>query len=369
MSGPTAGILLLAALLLPALGASAGRLAGRRWGPRAASSLTLLGFGGSLGLAALLLVSGAELPSAGGWAVLLPREGPVIHALAFGAGNDQAEPQAAEAAVAAVPLVVPGPDAVVAELPSAEVSPTPTPTPVPLLPTPEPVTPTPPTDLSSTATVPPVATSVVPAVYVVQAGDTLRSIAARLRVSVEVLLAANGLTEAEGDRLGVGQELRIPVEIAAGGAPPAAPATASLARPAPSPTEPPAPTEPPPTHVPPRREPPSSEVRAYFVNPGDTLRSIAEQFGISVDALLRFNGLSPAEGDQLQLGQRLFIPATVRAPTPAIQSYIVQRGDTLRSIADQFGVGVDALLRFNGLSPVEGDQLQLGQRLYIPARE
>ena len=300
MSGPTAGILLLAALLLPALGAFAGRLAGRRWGPRAASSLTLLGFGGSLGLAALLLVSGAELPSAGGWAVLLPREGPVIHALAFGAGNDQAEPQAAEAAVAAVPLVVPGADAVVVELPTPEPV---SPTPAPLLPTPEPVTPTPRTDLSPTATVPPVATPVVLAFYIVQAGDTLRSIAARLRVSVEALLAANGLTEAEGDRLGVGQELRIPVEIAAG----RSPATASPVPLAPSTTEPPAltPTEPPP----PPREPPSSEVRAYFVKPGDTLRSIAEQFGISVDALLRFNGLSPAEGDQLRLGQRLYIPA------------------------------------------------------------
>jgi LysM repeat protein len=308
MSGPTAGILLLAALLLPALGAFAGRLAGRRWGPRAASSLTLLGFGGSLGLAALLLVSGAELPSAGGWAVLLPRGGPVIHALAFGAGNDQAEPQAAEAAVAAVPLVVPGADAVVVELP------TPAPassTPAPLLPTPEPVTPTPGTDLSPTPTMLPVATPAVPAFYVVQAGDTLRSIAARLRVTVEALLAANGLTEAEGDRLGVGQELRIPVETAAGGAAPAVPATAVPTSPAPSPAEPlaPTPTGSPPTRVPPRREPPSSEVRAYFVQPGDTLRSIAEQFGMGVDALLRFNGLSPAEGDQLQLGQQLYIPA------------------------------------------------------------
>ncbi len=359
MSGPTAGILLLAALLLPVLGASAGRLAGRRWGPRAASSLTLLGFGGSIGLAALLLVGEAELQPTGGWAGLLPRERPAIHALAFDTGNDQAEPAAIGAAVAAVPLVMPGTDAIVAELPSAEVSPTP----APLLPTPEPATSTPRTDLSPTATVSSVVTPAVPAFYVVQAGDTLRSIAARLRVTVEALLAANGLTEAEGDRLGVGQELRIPVDIAARGAAPAAPATAVPTSSAPPPTAPP----PPPATV--RREPPSSEVRAYFVKPGDTLRSIAEQFGISVDALLRFNGLSPAEGDQLQLGQRLFIPATVRAPTPAIQSYIVQRGDTLRSIADQFGISVDALLRFNGLSPAEGDQLQLGQQLYIPARE
>ncbi len=53
---------------------------------------------------------------------------------------------------------------------------------------------------------------------------------------------------------------------------------------------------------------PATEPRAYFVEEGDTLRSIAERFDLSIEALLRYNGLSRTEGDQLQVGQKLFIP-------------------------------------------------------------
>jgi LysM repeat protein len=133
---------------------------------------------------------------------------------------------------------------------------------------------------------------------------------------------------------------------------------------------PPPPTVPPPT-VPPvvPTQPPSTQIRAYFVAPGDTLRSIAFQFGVSVDRLLEFNGLTRAQGDQLRPGQRLYIPATLAPPPPRqeVVAYVVQRGDTLRSISTQFGVSVDRLLEFNGLTRAQGDQLRPGQRLYIPA--
>jgi len=61
-----------------------------------------------------------------------------------------------------------------------------------------------------------------------------------------------------------------------------------------------------PTARPPNR--PATEPRAYFVEEGDTLRSIAERFDLSIEALLRYNGLSRVEGDRLQVGQKLFIP-------------------------------------------------------------
>jgi LysM repeat protein len=49
-------------------------------------------------------------------------------------------------------------------------------------------------------------------------------------------------------------------------------------------------------------------VQRYVVEPGDTLKSIASRFGVSVEAILRFNGLSEEDGDSLGVGQELFIP-------------------------------------------------------------
>ena len=68
------------------------------------------------------------------------------------------------------------------------------------------------------------------------------------------------------------------------------------------------------------------------------------------------------------LGPPTFIPDTVTptiTPTPIV--HVVQKGDTLQAIAFDFGVSVEALQRANG---VENPQfLQVGQRLVIPVDE
>jgi LysM repeat protein len=69
-----------------------------------------------------------------------------------------------------------------------------------------------------------------PVSYVVQSGDTLSSIAARYDVSVEDIMAANGLSDPHA--LSVGQELIIPV----GGLPTATPAPPTATVPATPPT-------------------------------------------------------------------------------------------------------------------------------------
>lgn len=48
--------------------------------------------------------------------------------------------------------------------------------------------------------------------------------------------------------------------------------------------------------------------RRYTVEPGDTLRSIAEKFGVSVQALLKANNLTAAQADKIKPGQVLVIP-------------------------------------------------------------
>jgi LysM repeat protein len=119
------------------------------------------------------------------------------------------------------------------------------------------------------------------------------------------------------------------------------------------------------------------------VKPGDTLRGIAAQFEVSVDALFRYNGLSTEEADSLRPGQRLFVPpqrgaepqapaaprpTATRRPAPSPRSYFVEPGDTLRGIAAQFEVSAAELQRYNGLSAEEADSLRPGQRLFIPPR-
>lgn len=65
--------------------------------------------------------------------------------------------------------------------------------------------------------------------YIVQPGDTLSSIASRHRTTVEALVAANGIADA--NQIEVGQQLRVDAKAR----PPARPKTRSRARSAPSP--------------------------------------------------------------------------------------------------------------------------------------
>lgn len=75
----------------------------------------------------------------------------------------------------------------------------------------------------------------------------------------------------------------------------------------------------------------------YVVKAGDTLRSIAEQFGVSVERLAYDNEI---RGETLVVGQALIVlrPETI---------YTIQDGDTLQSIADAFQTTVLQLVRNN----------------------
>jgi LysM repeat protein len=100
----------------------------------------------------------------------------------------------------------------------------------------------------------------------------------------------------------------------------------------------------------------------YIVQWGDTLFSIANRFGTTVEALMAANGLT---SPLIYVGQRLTIPSStsIVAPEPST-GYIVQYGDTLYSIARRFGVQVEALMRANGL--YNPHFIYVGQKLAIP---
>ena len=59
-------------------------------------------------------------------------------------------------------------------------------------------------------------------------------------------------------------------------------------------------------------------------------------------------------------------PEPTAAPTASRQIYQVQPGDTLRSIADDFGVTVGEIIEANGFTPEEADDLQAGDTIIIP---
>lgn len=102
----------------------------------------------------------------------------------------------------------------------------------------------------------------------------------------------------------------------------------------------------------------------YVVQPGDTLVGIAARYGVTVTQLANANGLS--WNVWVYVGQQLVIPgvAPAPAPSPASGSYVVQRGDTLSSIAVRFGTTVAALLTTNGLT--NANFIYVGQTLVIP---
>ncbi|WP_126425241.1 LysM peptidoglycan-binding domain-containing protein [Brevibacillus marinus] len=104
----------------------------------------------------------------------------------------------------------------------------------------------------------------------------------------------------------------------------------------------------------------------YTVRSGDSLSSIADQFGTSVPALLQANALYPPITDP-----NLIYPGQVivaRIPGMSQQSavlYQVAQGDTLFRIGERFSVGVDLLAALNQLQ--DPDFLRVAQLLTIPA--
>lgn len=117
--------------------------------------------------------------------------------------------------------------------------------------------------------------------------------------------------------------------------------------------------------------PPSqSGGRVHYVQAGENLDSIAAQYGITAEALMRQNGI--VNPDLIYEGQALVIPGGYSSgPAPYPQqgygcgnSYTVAMGDTLSGIAWNFGVNPQELMRANNL--YNENYVFAGQQLCIP---
>lgn len=102
------------------------------------------------------------------------------------------------------------------------------------------------------------------------------------------------------------------------------------------------------------------EAQTYRVQAGDTLGSIAKRHQISVSALKSSNQL---RSDHLKVGQRLRLPSATTSK--AVSAYIVKKGDSIEKIARKLKVKPAALLEFNHLTAKS--VLKVGQTLQLPA--
>ena len=112
---------------------------------------------------------------------------------------------------------------------------------------------------------------------------------------------------------------------------------------------------------------------AYTVQTGDTLGEIAEQFGVTVEALAAANGIT--NPDTLDVGQVLTIPipgtadTTTTTETPDTTSteeqiHIVKAGENLFRIGLQYGLSWVTLAQYNGIA--NPNSITAGQTINIP---
>ena len=147
--------------------------------------------------------------------------------------------------------------------------------------------------------------------YVVKKGDTLYSIARKYNTSVDNLKSINNITT---DSLAIGQIIKLP-------------STSSTAS------------------------------DTYIVKKGDSLYSIARTYNTSVDKLKEINNLT---SNALAIGQVLKLPSSNASENVV---YTVKKGDSLYSIAREYGTTVDAIKKLNNIT---SNTLSIGQKLLLP---
>jgi LysM repeat protein len=96
------------------------------------------------------------------------------------------------------------------------------------------------------------------------------------------------------------------------------------------------------------------------VQSGETLSDIAARYGVSINSLMRLNGIR--NSDHVEAGQTLRLPGSVAAGKGR---HNVRSGDTLSGIAAQYRVGERQLMALNGLS--SADHVEIGQTLKLPS--
>ncbi|MDR0512820.1 MAG: LysM peptidoglycan-binding domain-containing protein, partial [Treponema sp.] len=97
------------------------------------------------------------------------------------------------------------------------------------------------------------------------------------------------------------------------------------------------------------------EWQSYRVQRGDSVSTIAQRFSVSMDAIIASNNITNARA--LRAGELLRIPNMDGIP------HVVESGDSLAGISARFGVPLEAILDAND---IQSDVIYSGTTLFIP---
>ena len=100
--------------------------------------------------------------------------------------------------------------------------------------------------------------------------------------------------------------------------------------------------------------------RFHVVKQGETLDDIATALHARATQIAAFNRVTDAE--PIQAGDILVVPIEAVSASPGQQRYTLRRGDTLVTVADRFGVTVEQLREWNRLS---SSHVSPGRSLYV----
>ena len=104
----------------------------------------------------------------------------------------------------------------------------------------------------------------------------------------------------------------------------------------------------------------SAAAATVTVRSGETLSDIAARYDVSVDSLMRLNGIN--DPDHVEIGTRLKVPGQAAAAGPG--RHRVSEGETLGEIAVRYEVSSRDLIALNGLR--DADHVELGETLKLP---
>lgn len=176
--------------------------------------------------------------------------------------------------------------------------------------------------------------AVTTSTHTVQSGESLTSVANKYGMTVQDLAALNGLSVTDG--ILINQKLKVsgaPTKAATSGSK----TTATI------------------------------KTATYKVQSGDTLTAVANKLGVTnaeIAALNSFNANSP-----LIAGQTIKVPANGAQVERKLNNqsvkYTVQSGDTLTSVSNKYGISIEELAAANNLSKNAG--LIRGKTITIPA--